>query len=391
MRRVYLDYSATTPLDPEVLASMMPFLSAYQGNPSSIHSFGREARLALEEARDRIARVIGAGSDELVFTSGGTESDNHALKGVARAARRRGKNHVLVSAIEHHAVVHPAERLRSEGFEVELVPVDGNGMVDPERVRRMLRSSTALVSIMHANNEVGTIQPIQVIARAAKAVGALVHTDAVQSFGKIPVIVDALGVDLASLSAHKIYGPRGIGLLYVRRGTSIDPLLEGGAQERNRRAGTENVALAVGFAAAADLAASRLPSDAERYRKLRDYLLTKLRNSFEEIIVNGHPTLVLPTVLSISFDAGRGVVDGEALIMGLDLRGVAVTSGSACASGALEASHVLLAMGRDEKTARATVRFSFGRTTTTDELDYAVDALAEVVAGLRGERGGSAR
>ncbi|HAL55467.1 MAG TPA: cysteine desulfurase NifS [Bacteroidetes bacterium] len=383
MKNVYLDYSATTPIDPRVLAAMMPLFAETFGNASSVHAFGREARSILETSRERVARCIGAKADELFFTSGGTESDNYALKGVAVAARKKGKNHIIISAIEHHAVLHPANSLRREGFEVDVLPVDGFGMVDPAFVHKKIRSTTSLVSIMHGNNEVGTIQPIHEIGLIAREHGIVFHSDTVQTTGKIKVDADALGVDLLSLSAHKLYGPKGIGAIYIRKGTQIDSLIEGGAQESNRRAGTENVPLAVGFAVAMELGAEILEQEAERVQGMKVRMAERLRKEFEGLLFNGHPSQCLPNILSVSFDSAKVPIDGEALIMGMDLRGVAVTSGSACTSGSLQPSHVLRAMGRDEKTARATVRFSLGRSTNQEDLDYAVEALRTVVATAR--------
>jgi cysteine desulfurase len=380
MKRVYLDYSATTPLDPRVREAMLPSFADAFGNPSSIHAFGREARAVLEESRDRVARFIGARSDEVFFTSGGTEADNHALLGVARAAHRKGKNHVVISSVEHHAVLHSAEALRQEGFEISSLPVDRFGKVDPEALQRAIKPETCLVSIMHANNEVGTINDIGKVTSIAKARGVLVHSDTVQSVGKIKVDVNRLSVDLLAISAHKFYGPKGIGAIYIRRGTAVEPLLHGGSQESNRRPGTENVPLAVGFAKAAELCAESMEDEAGRFRQMREMLQQRLEQEFNGIIVNGHPTDVLPNILSVSFDSSVAPLDGEALIMGMDLQGVAVTSGSACTSGSLEPSHVLQAMGRDEKTAKATIRFSLGRWTTEDEINFAVDALHRVVA-----------
>ncbi len=385
MRRVYLDHSATTPLDPLVLEAMAPYLSGVFGNASSIHSFGREARAALEESREHIATLLNARVDEVFFTSGGTEADNNALKGVARVNAGRGKKHIVVSAIEHHAVLHPAESLKAEGFKVDLVPVNEYGFVDPEAVEKAITPETCLISIMHANNEVGTIQPIRQIARVARDRGIVVHSDAVQSVGKITVDFKEIGVDLLSISAHKFYGPKGIGAIVIRRGTEIMPLIEGGAQESNRRAGTENVALAVGFARALALALDSLESEASRLEDLRTYLHKQLADRFEGVIFNEHPDFHLPHILSVSFDSSRRDVDGEALIMGMDLRGVAVTSGSACTSGSLQPSHVLLAMGRDVKTAKATIRFSMGRSTTKDDLDYAIDALGGVLNAMENQ------
>ena len=383
MKNVYLDYSATTPIDPRVLAAMMPLFAETFGNASSVHAFGREARSILETSRERVARCIGAKADELFFTSGGTESDNYALKGVAVAARKKGKNHIIISAIEHHAVLHPANSLRREGFEVDVLPVDGFGMVDPAFVHKKIRSTPSLVSIMHGNNEVGTIQPIHEIGLIAREHGIVFHSDTVQTTGKIKVDADALGVDLLSLSAHKLYGPKGIGAIYIRKGTQIDSLIEGGAQESNRRAGTENVPLAVGFAVAMELGAEILEQEAERVQGMKVRMAERLRKEFEGLLFNGHPSQCLPNILSVSFDSAKVPIDGEALIMGMDLRGVAVTSGSACTSGSLQPSHVLRAMGRDEKTARATVRFSLGRSTNQEDLDYAVEALRTVVATAR--------
>jgi len=380
MKRVYLDHSATTPLDPRVRDAMMPHFNDHFGNPSSVHSYGREARAILEESRDRIARFIGARSDEMFFTSGGTEADNHALLGVARAARRKGKDHIITSSIEHHAVLHAAERLREDGFEILHVPSDHNGWVDPADVRRAIKPNTCLISIMHANNEVGTINSLAEISVAAKERGIVFHSDTVQTIGKIKVDVNRLGIDLLAISAHKFYGPKGIGAIYIRRGTAVEPLLHGGSQESNRRAGTENAPLAVGFAKAAELCDELMEEEAGRFWRLREILRQRLQNEFKGIIINGHPTEVLPNILSASFDSSITPLDGEALIMGMDLEGVAVTSGSACTSGSLEPSHVLRAMGRDEKTAKATVRFSLGRWTTEEEVEYAAEALHKVVS-----------
>jgi cysteine desulfurase len=383
MRTVYLDHSATTPLDPAVLAAMMPYLAGVHGNPSSIHAFGREARHALEEARASVAHTIGAAPDEIVFTSGGTESDNTALRGSIKANRQGARNHLLVSAVEHHAVLESAHALSTEGIHVEAVPVDGTGRVDPAETQRRIRSTTALVSIMHANNEIGTIQPIRHIADLAHAAGALMHTDAVQALGKIPVNVAELGVDLASFSAHKIYGPKGIGALYIRKGVPFVPMQRGGSQESGRRGGTESVALAVGFARAIEVCRERMASDAVRQTALREDLRRRIVADFPDAIFNGPRDDALPNILSVSFDRRTYGMDGDAVIMGLDLRGVAVTSGSACASGTLEPSHVLMALGRDIETARTTVRFSVGRSTTEEEVAYAAEALREVVRTAR--------
>ncbi len=379
MKQVYLDHCATTPIDPRVVDAMIPYFSAEYGNASSIHSYGRKARLALEESRERIARFVGAKSDELFFTSGGTESDNHALYGIARASKSNRKSTIVTTAIEHHAILDPLESLQTEGFNARIVKVDRSGMVDPDDIKRELNDDVLLVSVVHANNEVGTIEPLREIAAMCRERGVVCHTDAVQSVGKISVNVQELGIDLLSISAHKIYGPKGIGAIFIRKGTKIDSFMKGGAQESNRRAGTENVPLAVGFAKAVELCSELMESDATRIGKLKESLRKRIATQFDDVLFNGHPTQSLPHVLNVSFDASKRKVDGEALIMGMDLHGVAVTSGSACTSGSLQPSHVLLAMGRDESTARATIRFSLGRGTTEEDINYAADVLKEVV------------
>jgi cysteine desulfurase len=379
MKHVYLDYCATTPIDPRVLEAMTPYFSGEYGNASSIHSYGRRARLALEESRERIAGFIGAKYDELFFTSGGTESDNYAVVGVARALGTTRKGKIVTSAIEHHAILDPVKSLQAEGFSATVLHVDRHGMVDPEDVRRAMNGETMLVTMVHANNEVGTFEPIAKIASICREHGVVVHTDAVQSVGKVSVNVQELGVDLLSMSAHKMYGPKGIGGIFIRKGTKIDSFMKGGSQESNRRAGTENVPLAVGFAKAIEICSEQMDQDRDRISHLREKLRAGIAGLFPEALFNGHPQDSLPHILNVSFDSSKRLIDGEALIMGMDLRGVAVTSGSACTSGSLQPSHVLLAMGRDEMTARATVRFSLGRGTTEEDIDYAVDALKEVV------------
>ena len=379
MRRVYLDHTATTPLDSSVHEAMQRVYASVFGNASSIHSFGREAKTLLEESRETVAKCIGARSEEVYFTSGGTESNNHAIRGIASNVTVSKKNHVIVSAVEHHAVLHPAVSLRNMGFSVDILPVDSTGLVNPDDVRHAITSKTCLVSIMQANNEVGTIQPIGEIGRIARERGIIFHTDAVQTVGKIPVAIDELNVDLLSISAHKMYGPKGIGALFIRKGTKIDSLIKGGAQENNRRAGTQNVPQAAGFAKAVEISSQRMTDDAIHSNRLTNILKSKIMSLGEGIFLNGHQRQSLPNIVSVSFDSAVRAIDGEALIMGMDLRGVAVTSGSACTSGSLEPSHVLLAMGRDEKTARATIRFSVGRSTTEDDVDYAIDALRGVL------------
>ena len=379
MNRVYLDYSATTPLDPRVMEAMVSVFANTFGNASSVHSFGREARAILEGSRESVARSIGGRPDEVFFTSGGTEADNHAIKGLAAAGARKGKNEIVTSAVEHHAVLLPVEALSKAGFEVKVVPVDGFGRVDPADVKKAISSRTALISLMYANNEVGTLNDIRAIGAIAREAGVPLHSDTVQAAGKIAVDVNDLNVDVLSISAHKFYGPKGIGAIYIRKGTQIDSFVEGGAQESNRRAGTENVPLAVGFAKASELGQESLQRNLWHVRGLKNHLRILLESQFMGILFNGHPTECLPQILSISFDSSVAELDGDALIMGMDLKGVAVTSGSACTSGSLQASHVLLALGRNEPTARSTIRFSLGRETTTEELDFAVAALREVV------------
>jgi len=383
MRRIYLDHTATTPLDERVFEAMRPYFAETFGNASSVHSFGREAKAALERARETIAQAIGAHSGEVFFTSGGTESDNFALRGAALAGRKKGKKHIITSAAEHHAVLEPCEALKEEGFEVTVLPVDTHGLVTPDQVRDAITTETCIVSIMHANNEVGTIYHIKEIAAVVHERGVLVHTDAVQTLGKIPVNVRELDVDLMTLSAHKLYGPKGIGALYVRRGTEIEPILYGGGQERGKRPGTENVPLAVGFAKAVELAITEMPTEMPRLASLRRHLESRIREEFPAAMINGHPSRHLPHILNMSFDSAKLNLDGDALVMNMDLQGVAVTSGSACTSGSMQPSHVLLAMGRDVKTAKATLRFAFGRSNTMDDIAIVVERLHAVLAQMR--------
>ena len=382
-RRVYLDHTATTPLDPRVIEAMQPCLSDVFGNASSVHWFGRQAKAALERSRELIAGLLGAQPGELFFTSGGTESDNLALTGAALAGRKRSKVHIVTTQAEHHAVLEPCAWLAENGFDVTVLPVDGYGTVDAGSVAQAVKDTTCCVSVMLANNEVGSISQVREIASAAHARGAVMHTDAVQAVGKIPVSVRDLDVDLMTLCAHKLYGPKGVGALYVRRGTEIEAMLHGGGQERGKRPGTENVALAVGFAKALELALGELELEGARLRSLRDSLQTMILGAFPEAIVNGHPSNRLPHILNISFDSTRIALEGEMLLLNMDLRGVAVTSGSACTSGSMQPSHVLLAMGRDQRTAKATLRFSFGRDNSMDDVAYVFRQLKEVVEQMR--------
>ena len=396
----YLDHAATTPLRAEAFAAMEPFLREPVGNPSSLHGPGRRARVAVDAARARVAAVLGCAPAEVVFTSGGTEADNAALRGTLAGAalRETGRPGLVTSAAEHHAVLHPAEALRADGHPVTVLPPGPTGAPDALAVASALTEYTGLVSVMLVNNEVGTVADVAGIAAGAHAAGALVHTDAVQAAGLLPLTVDALGVDLLSLSAHKLGGPAGAGALFVRAGTPFAPFVAGGAQERGRRGGTENVAAIVGFAAALTLAHAERDAHAERLRALQTHLAGRLRAAFGDGIrfntplagFTETPAETAPHILSVSFragDSGDGSggapLDGQMLLVGLDLDGVHVSAGSACTSGALEPSHVLLAMNVPRDTAGATLRFSFGRTTTRADIDAAVDATERTVARVR--------
>ena len=378
MNRIYLDHSATTPVRPEVVAAMLPYFAGKFGNPSSIHSFGREARVVLDEAREQVAEAIGAQPEEIVFTAGGSEADNMAIKGAAIAALGK-KRHVITSAIEHHAVLDTVQSLSRLGFEFTIAPVDSDGLVDPEFVRSAIRPDTFLVSIMHSNNEVGTIQPIAEIAAIAHEAGVLMHTDAVQSFGHVDVDVASLGVDMLSISGHKFYGPKGVGALYLRRGVRVASLINGGAQERKRRAGTENVAGIVGMGLAAKLAIDELDETAYRQSVLRDKLINGLRGRIPDTKLNGHPTRRLPNNVNISYL----YVEGESLLLNLDMAGIAASSGSACTSGSLEPSHVLMAMGLSHEVAHGSVRMSLGRDTTEEDVDTVFEVMPRIVDKLR--------
>jgi len=379
MERIYLDHAATTNLDSRVLETMLPYLGEVYGNPSSIHAFGRDAKKAIEEARANIAKELGASLPaEIIFTGSGSESDNLAIKGVAFAYREKG-NHIITSAIEHHAVYDTCAALEKEGFEITYLPVDEAGMVSVESLVNALTPRTILVSIMHANNEVGTVQPLEKFAEILKERKILFHTDAVQTVGMIPVKVDELGVDLLTLTAHKFYGPKGVGALYVRKGVKLIPQIHGGAQERNRRAGTENVSGIVGMAKALQLANEERLVHQVHLTQLRDYLIESINAKIPQIRLNGHPTKRLPGNVNFCFR----YIEGEALLLNLDLKGIAASSGSACTSGSLEPSHVLLAMGLTHEIAHGSLRLSLGRATTKVQLDYVIEVLPEIVSKLR--------
>lgn len=378
MKQIYLDHSATTPTRPEVIEEMVPFFGDSYGNPSSIHRFSHKPREAVEEARVRVASVLGCSPEEIVFTSGGTESDNLAVKGVARAAGPE-KKHVITSAIEHKAVLESCHHLEKEGFEVTCLPVDSGGLVSPEDLKKAIKEETALISIMFANNETGVIQKIAELSAIAGEAGIPFHTDAVQAFGKIPVRVDELGVQLLSISGHKIYGPKGVGALYVAGGTKIEPMFHGGHHEKRRRAGTENVPGIVGLGRASQLAAAEMQREGPRLEKLRNKLWTGISSRIERVHLNGHPDFLLPHLASISVEG----VEGEAMLLNLDVKGVGASSGSACTSDSLRPSHVLTAMGIDHATAQGTLRFSLGRSNIEEDIDYVVEILPEIVERLR--------
>ena len=373
-----MDHSATTPVHPEVLDAMLPYFTKHFGNASSVHSFGRDAKNAIEEAREKIADFIGAKSNEVIFTSGGTESDNFAIEGVAFENSKKG-NHIITSMIEHHAVLNTCKHLESHGFQVSYISVDEHGIVDLEQLKNAIRDNTILITIMHVNNEIGTIEPLKEISAIAKEHGIIFHTDAVQSVGKIPVNVNDLGVDLMTLSAHKIYGPKGVGALYIRKGTKIEPLIRGGHHERNRRAGTENVPGIVGFGKAVEIASADMEQESKRLWDLTERLKDGLTERIEYVYENSHPTKRVPNIINLSFD----YVEGESIILNLDIKGVAVSTGSACTSGSLEPSHVLTALGLCASTAQGAVRFSLGRDNTKEDVDYIIEIMPEIINRLR--------
>ena len=381
---IYMDHAATTPVDPRVLEAMIPYFAESFGNPSSIYGPAQQARKAIDDARQSVAAVLGARASEVVFTSGGTESDNLAIKGAALALRGAG-NHIVTSSIEHHAVLHACEQLEQYGFEVTFVPVDGEGMVSAADVESAVNERTVLVSVMVANNEIGTIQPVAEIAGLVRARAVregrtiVVHTDAVQGAGYLDLNVRALGVDMLSLSAHKFYGPKGVGALYVKRGTPFEPQLVGGGQERHRRSGTENVPGIVGLAAALELAEQRRRAGLQEISRLRDRVIEGLMEQVENVRLNGHPTERLPNNVSVAFES----VEGEPILLGLDFAGICASSGSACSSASLEPSHVLLAIGLGADQAQGSLRITLGHENTDEDVDALLDTLPELVARLR--------
>ncbi len=377
MNRIYLDHAATTPIRPEVVEAMQPFFSHFFGNPSSLHHFGKETASAIKDAREKIAAMIGASGDELVFLSGGTESDNLAIFGVAFANRDKGK-HIITSCIEHHAVLEPCRFLEREGWKITYLPVDCYGMVNPEDVRNAISDETILISIMHANNEIGTIQPLKAIGAIARERGIIFHTDAVQTFTHIPTNVDDLNVDLLSFSGHKFYGPKGIGGLYVRKGTAISPHIYGGYQEFKLRAGTENVAGIVGVAKAVQLAGLEMAAQTAYLMSLRDKLVRSLLE-IDGIKLNGHPENRLPNNINITVD----FVDGEAMLLNLDFKGIAVSTGSSCRSALKGPSHVLTAIGRSYEEARSALRITLGKDNAEKEIEYFLEVFKDILNNLR--------
>ncbi|HID28095.1 MAG TPA: cysteine desulfurase NifS [Methanosarcinales archaeon] len=381
MKRIYMDHGATSRVDPEVVKAMQPYFTEYFGNASSLHSFGREAKKVLEDSRETVANFIGAKKNEIIFTAGGTESDNMAIKGVAYKNRKKG-NHIITSAIEHPAVIETCKYLEKQGFEVTYLPVYSEGIIRVEDLENAIReknNKTILITIMHANNEIGTIQPIEEIGEIAKEKDIYFHTDAVQSVGKIPVDVDAMNIDLLSISSHKIYGPKGVGALYIRKGTKIEAFVHGGGHEFGLRSTTENIPGIVGLAKAIELRKERMQEDLEKLTPLRDYLIRGVLTNIEESYLNGHLTQRLPNNANFYFK----YIEGESLILNLDRKGIAASTGSACSSTKLEPSHVLLAIGLKPEDAHGSLRLTLGRENTKEEVEYVLEALMEVVEKLR--------
>ena len=378
MRLIYFDNAATTPLDERVFEEMKEFLLHNYGNASSIHTFGRKARAGVDKSREIIAKMLNAQESEIYFTSGGTESNNLAIKGIVHSYQDKG-NHIITSSVEHPSVLNTCRFLESQGFKVTYLPVDGFGMVDPSDVRKAISENTIIVSIMHANNEVGTINDIDEIGKITKEFEVLFHTDAVQTFGKLPIDVNKIGVDILSISAHKIYGPKGIGGLYVRKGIKIQPQQYGGGQERNKRSGTENVPNIVGFRKAVEIRGSEMENEYKYLTELEKYFKTKLSEKIDNIFFNTHPERKLPGYLNISFSE----TEGESLLLSLDLEGIAVATGSACSSGSIEPSYVLLAMGLSPERIQSSIRITMGKQNSKEDIDYALKVFPKVVKRLR--------
>ncbi|MDO5585909.1 MAG: cysteine desulfurase NifS [Clostridia bacterium] len=377
-KRIYADNAATTKVAPEVVDAMLPYFTETYGNPSSIYNEGRTARVAVEKAREQVANAIGASPKEIYFTGSGSEADNWALRSTARALSKKG-NHIITSAVEHHAVLHTCQDLEKQGFEVTYLPVDKYGMVSPDDVKAAIKDTTIMISIMFANNEIGTIMPIAEIGKIAKEAGVVFHTDAVQAVGNVEIDVKAMNIDMLSLTAHKFHGPKGCGALYVRQGVKLMSFITGGAQERMRRAGTENVPGIVGLGKAIELATANIKEKQEKLIALRDRYIKKVLETVPYSRLNGHPTERLAGNANISFE----YIEGEGLLLSLDMKGIAASSGSACTSGSLDPSHVLLAIGLKHEQAHGSLRTSFGEDTTVEDIDYMVDAIAEIVARLR--------
>lgn len=377
-KRIYLDYSATTPVKQEVVEAMLPYFTEVFGNPSSIHAFGRDARNTINNTREVVAKFIGAAAEEVYFTGGGSESDNWAIKGVAEAYKAKG-NHIITTTIEHHAVLHTCAALEKQGFEVTYLPVDGDGLIDMTALEAAIKDTTILITMMAVNNEIGTVLPIAEIGALAKSKGVLFHTDAVQALGNIKLDVKEMNIDLMSMSSHKIYGPKGIGALYVKKGVKIKNLIEGGAQERKRRAGTENVPGIVGFGKAVEMAAENFEKHVNHLETLRNRLMNGILERIPYVKLNGHKTLRHPGNVNVCFE----FIEGESLLLSLDLVGIAGSSGSACTSGSLDPSHVLMAIGLPHEIAHGSLRLTIGDFTTEEDVDYTIEKLIEIVDRLR--------
>jgi cysteine desulfurase len=378
MNKIYLDNAATTQVAPEVMEAMLPCFSVTYGNANSLHSYGLQAKDIIEASRKKIAGFINADPNEVIFTGSGTESNNTVLKGIAQAYRDKG-NHIITTAIEHHAVLEPLHFLEKFGCTITYLPIDGTGLVDPDDLKKAITDRTILVSVMHANNEIGTIEPIKRLGAVCREEGVLFHTDAVQTFGHIPIDVDEMNIDLLSASAHKLYGPKGVGLLYMRKGVEVEPLLHGGDQERKRRASTHNTPAIAGFGRAVELAAVEMKAEAVRQTQLRDRLSSALLEAIPESKLNGHPILRLPNNVNLSF----AYVEGETVLLHLDMEGIAVSTGSACTSSSPDPSHVLTACGIGTELSHGSVRLSMGRMTTESEIEHVIDVLPPIVARLR--------